>query len=398
MTTQAPTDETKKVKHRRARGSGSVYKMGRVWWIAYRGPDGKRKAESSESERKGDAERLLQSRVGAREHNLPVIPRAEKLTFNDAAQAVLDDYKINGKRSEDNVKRRLTKHLTPFFGGRRMASITGADVTAFVAHRQQQGIVAFKGKRKGERTGDVSNSEINRELGLLDRIFSLAIKQNRLPASSKPHIPKLREPAARSGFFEKDQVAAVVAHLPAEIQPVVEFAYITGWRLQSEIAPLEWRQVDFTAGEVRLNAGTTKNGEGRVFPMTADLRALLKAREVEHDLMKKTGLITPLVFFRIVAKGRGGAKEVRRIKAFTRVWRQACIAAGCPGRIPHDLRRSAIRTFVRKGISESVAMRLSGHKTRSVFDRYNIVSNGDLRAAARALDAPTPALNQQTGR
>jgi integrase len=93
-----------------------------------------------------------------------------------------------------------------------------------------------------------------------------------------PHIPLLRESSARSGFFESAQLASVLAHLPAEIQPVIRFAAITGWRIASEVLPLEWRQVDFAAGEVRLDAGTTKNGDGRVFPMTAALRKVLKAQ------------------------------------------------------------------------------------------------------------------------
>jgi integrase len=76
---------------------------------------------------------------------------------------------------------------------------------------------------------------------------------------------------------------------------------------------------------------------------------------------------------------------------FTKVWRAACVAAGCPGRIPHDMRRSAVRNLVRAGIPERVAMMMNGHKTRSVFERYNIVSDGDLRDAVRKLDAvPAP--------
>ena len=89
----------------------------------------------------------------------------------------------------------------------------------------------------------------------------------------------------------------------------------------------------------------------------------------------------------MVAKGRGGKKAPRPITGFIKEWRAACIAAGCPGKIPHDLRRTAIRNFVRSGTSENVAMKLSGHKTRSVFDRYDIASGDDLREAARRLNA-----------
>lgn len=131
------------------------------------------------------------------------------------------------------------------------------------AHRQQQGIVAAKGPRKGERISDVSNAEINRELQTLKRWFSVAIQGARL--AMKPKITLLREAPARAGSFEREPYERVLAHPPAEIQPVISVAYITGWRIASEILPLEWRQVDFEAGEVRLDAGTTKNRESRVF-------------------------------------------------------------------------------------------------------------------------------------
>ena len=84
-------------------------------------------------------------------------------------------------------------------------------------------------------------------------------------------------------------------------------------------------------------------------------------------------------------KGRRGPKSPRAITAFTKAWKTACIAAGCPGRIPHDLRRTAIRNMVRRGVVDAVAMKLAGHKTRSVFDRYNVVSDSDLRTAASQL-------------
>lgn len=230
-----------------------------------------------------------------------------------------------------------------------------------------------------------STAEINRELALLKRMFTLQLQGGKL--LYRPYIPMLRENNVRTGFFERDQYQSVLAHLPVKIQPVIEFAYITGWRIKSEVLPLEWRQVDFASGEIRLDAGTTKNGDGRVVYMTTELRTLLKAREVERDRLKKTGVIVPWVFFREIAEGRGGEKKPRRIGSFTKAWKSACATAGCPGRIPHDLRRTAIRNLVRAGIPERVAMRMTGHKTASVFQRYNIVSDGDLREAARKLDA-----------
>ena len=147
----------------------------------------------------------------------------------------------------------------------------------------------------------------------------------------------------------------------------VTFAYITGWRIASEVLPLEWRQEDFEAGEVRLDAGTTKNNEGRVFVMTDDLRALLKAEHAEHERLKKAGHTCPYVFFRMVAEKRGGEKKPRRVKAFTKAWKNACRAAGCPGRIPHDLRRTAVRNMVRVGIPERVAMKHD--RRRSLTER-----------------------------
>ena len=157
--------------------------------------------------------------------------------------------------------------------------------------------------------------------------------------------------------------------------------------------------VDFAASEVKLNAGTTKNGQPRTFPMTADLRRLLEGQDRERERLKKAGHIFPCVFFREVASERGGNKKPRPILTIRKAWAQACNAAGCPGRIPHDLRRSAVRNFVRAGLSEHVAMKLSGHLTSSVFRRYDIVSEADLFNAARKLDAAAglPSQAQQTG-
>lgn len=93
------------------------------------------------------------------------------------------------------------------------------------------------------------------------------------------------------------------------------------------------------------------------------------------------------MFHREVKKRPSDTTEIRPIKAFTKAWSAACRAAGCPGRIPHDLRRTAVRNLIRAGVPDSVAMKITGHKTRSVFERYNITSKSDLTEAARKLNA-----------
>ncbi len=386
---------------------GQLRKRGGVWWIRYYRA-GKRHEESSGSAKKGVAVDLLRLREGDVAKGVPVSAKIGRLRFEEAAQDVIHDYTTNGKRSLRVLERRIEKHLTPYFGGRRMASITTADVRAYVAARQAQTVMTKKGyelKRKDgsvvtvapqeRETGAPSNAEINRELTTLKRIFVLAVQSGKL--LHRPHIPLLREDNVRTGFFEPEQYASVVAHLPDHLRPVIEFAYITGWRIASEVLPLEWRQVDLQAGEVRLDAGTTKNREGRVFPLTDDLRTLLEQQHAEHLTLKKAGQLVPWVFWRMVAQGRGGTKAPRRMTSFTKAWKTACVNAGCPGRIPHDLRRTAVRNMVRRGVPERVAMKLTGHKTASVFQRYNIVSDGDLRTAAMQLSGLTGTKKGQPG-
>lgn len=343
---------------------GELKQRGNIWWIRYC-RNGRRYEESTRSKKKGDAVNLLKLREGDSAKGLPVTPAIGRLTFDDAIADVQADYTTNGKRSADAVERRTRLHLLPFLGGKRMVAITTADLRRFTAHRQAQG---------------ASNAEINRELALVKRAYRLAMQAGKL--LTMPHVPMLKEANTRSGFFEADQFVSVKGHLPTALQPIVEFAYITGWRVDSEILPLEWRQVDFTAGEVRLDPHSTKNGEGRVFPMTDDLRALLEPLHTAYEARQKAGQLAPWVFVRMVAKGRRGPKAPKPIKRFDKAWKAAAKAAGCPAHIRHDFRRSAVRNMVRRGVPERVAMLLTGHKTRSVFERYNIVSEGDMKTAA----------------
>jgi integrase len=337
---------------------GSVYRRGKTYWIKYY-RNGKPMRESARSDKEGEAKTLLKKREGAIANGEPVSPRIGRVTFREATDDVVNDYRVNGKRSLSDTQRRIDKHLAPYFGNRRLADITTPHIRAFIVTRQEAGATA---------------GEINRELGAVKRAFNLAIQAGK--ALHKPYVPMLKENNVRTGFFEADQFAAVVAQLPKPLQAVVKFAYITGWRIPSEVLTLQWRQVNFDTGEIRLNAGTTKNGEGRVFPMTNSLRELLTEQKAEADQLKQAGTIVPYVFHR----------NGRRIRTIRWAWKEACKGAGCPGRIPHDLRRTAVRNLVRTGIPERVAMTMTGHKTRSVFERYNIVSDGDLLEAAQKLD------------
>ena len=176
------------------------------------------------------------------------------------------------------------------------------------------------------------------------------------------------------------------------VRGIVAFAYATGWRIPSEILPLEWRQVDFAAGEVRLDPGTTKNDEGRVFPFTAELGRILEEQQRLADRVRRDkGMIPRYVFvhFGEMKDGTLGRKSGEPITAsgFDKAWRRAREKAGCPDRIPHDFRRTAVRNLEQAGVPRSVAMKLTGHKTEAVYRRYAIVSRGDLQTAARRLDA-----------
>lgn len=339
---------------------GSIYKRGTVWWIKYH-RQGRPFYETSGSSARDDAKNLLRLREGDIARGVPVTPQVNRCTIDELLADVVTDYVTNKRKSLADLKRRIDLHLVPKLGGRRAAAITTADVRRYTELRQAE---------------EASNAQINRELSALKRAYTLATQGSKVLV--RPHIPMLKERNVRTGFFEPPQYLGVRSKMPGPLQAVIGFAYLTGWRVDSEVLPLQWRQVDFAGGVVRLDAGTTKNDEGRTFPLTAELRALLEAQRVYTDAaQRKLGRIIPEVFHR----------NGKAIRDFRKAWATACTAAGVAGRIPHDFRRTAVRNLVRAGIPERVAMTLTGHKTRSVFERYNIVSEGDLRAAAAKLDA-----------
>lgn len=285
------------------------------------------------------------------------------MTFDDAVNDVIADYTVNGKKSVEELKRRIRLHLTPAFGGRRLSAIGVPDLRAFSVARLE---------------AKAAPAEINRELAIVRRAFRLAIKAERYHGRV-PNFPMLAEDNVRTGFFDQEMFTAVRAKLPAPLQPVVTFAYVMGWRVQSELLSLEWRQIDRKAHTIRLDAGATKNKRGRVvnYSDNGDLLGLVSDLWKQQETLKDKGTICPRVFHR----------NGRRIKTFRRAWATACEDAGFPGRILHDLRRSAVRNLVRSGTPDTVAMKITGHQTRSVFDRYDISSEADVREGLGRLNS-----------
>jgi integrase len=334
------------------------HKEGAVWWIKYH-QAGRAVRESTGTTKETLARRLLRSREGDVEHGVPVGPKMGRVTFEEAVKDILNDYQANRRRSLSDAERRIELHLKPAFQRRRLLSITTSHIREYIANRQNE---------------DAANGTINRELAVLKRMFSIAVKDRKLHA--KPHIPMLAENNTRSGFFERAQFEAVRSHLPTALKAVVTFAYLTGWRLVSEILPLEWRQVDWENRVVRLDPGTSKTGEGREFPFTAAIESLLRTQLAEHERLKKENRIVRFVFQR----------NGRRIKSIRGAWGAACTAAKLAGRIPHDFRRTAVRNLEKIGVSRSAAMKMVGHKTEAMYTRYAIVDTAVLRDAADKID------------
>jgi integrase len=282
---------------------------------------------------------------------------------------LLVEYQANDRRSIERAKYSVA-HLRGVFGDARAQTLDRALVSDYVVRRK-----AARKADDGTEIPGATNGTINRELAALKRSLTLAVQRRKI--LTRPYIPLLAENNARQGLFEPEQLTAVLRQLPEAIRPVATFAYLTGWRL-SEIINLTWRQVDFGAATVRLEPGTTKNRAGRMFPFTPELRALLEAqRAATAAIRAKTERIIPNVFHH----------DGQPIKSFRRAWLSACVAAGVPGRIFHDFRRTAVRNLERAGVSRSLAMQMVGHKTEAIYRRYAIVSDADLRDAADKLAA-----------
>jgi integrase len=392
------------------RGSGHIFKPkyktktgvreSRFFYIQYY-RDGARYVENTHSDKITAAKGLLRKRLGS---EVFVAPKVEKVTFDELAADVVTDYEQNEHSSLPRINRSIG-YLTKFFRGYRAININGATASEYAVLRRRQ--PEEEGSQAGISTG-AAIATVNRELAALRRMFNLGKKNGKVKFAA-PTISLSKENNTRKGFLEHDQYRELRAVLPDYARNAFVAMYFTGMRI-GEVLAIQWTQVDIAEREIRLEPGTTKNDEARTLPLHGELLELIQMQKEVRDRKFPT---CPWVF------SRGG----KRVKSFYKAWHTSCVKVGlgrmvcasCSGEfnksgscstcekkvkkyvglIPHDLRRTGVRNLIRAGVDRSVAMKISGHKTESVFNRYNINSQTDLREAARSLSKYIDEKNSQ---
>ncbi|MDR3736184.1 MAG: tyrosine-type recombinase/integrase [Acidobacteriaceae bacterium] len=341
----------------RPRGTGSLYQRNgsEVWWIKYH-RNGKPYRESTQTTDKRRATRILALRLAEINTGTFVGPRSERITVAELAEDFLRDYRINGRKSIDDVDARWRLHIGPFFEQLRTAQVTSELVAKYVDMRQSEG---------------AQNATINREMAALKRMFRLGMYATPPKVLHLPKFPKLMEDNVRKGFLEDAQYSKLIdANSELWFRALVEMGRTYGWRI-SELLGLHVGQIDLEARTIRLDPGTTKNRDGREVTMTGPVHALLS--ECVTGKPPEDAVFT--------------WPDGRPVKDFRGAWANATKAAGVPGLLFHDLRRTAARNLRRAGIAEGVIMKIGGWRTRSVFERYAIVSQTDIADALKKLES-----------
>ena len=378
--TNAPAEspQPRKLHRDHVYGTGTVYlpKDRRTWWISYYA-DGRQQQESAHSHRRRDAAKLLQRRLAAISEGRPTGREGRKLTLAELRELLHEDYIARGRKSWRRASE-VFRAVTAVFGETcRVSSITSDRLHQY---RQTQLEAGF------------APATVQQQLAALKRSLNIAVERGLLPFHVRfPRMGMIQN--ARTEFIEPFEWALLRPELPDVLQDLFTLGLEMGWRCRGEVRPLTWAQVDWDRGLVRLEPGTTKNNDGRLFPFRAApaVQVALERRRAATDAVEQeTGRPVPWVFHD--AQG-----AVLSQATFYTGWRRACKKAavlGADGKIkrPHDLRRSAVRALEVGGVPRSVAKRLVGHRTDSMYQRYAITTTDDLREAVQRLHAPpTPA-------
>ena len=332
---------------------GAIYRQkGCANWFIKFYVDREVQREATGTANRDEALAILKRRVDDASNGRHV-DACQRITWNEMRTLLLEDYRFKGNRT-DPVPRlaRLTEHFGTMLG----EQITAASIREYSKKRLSAG---------------AAPATLRRELAILKRMLRLA--SERLPRVPLVVLPRVNN--ARQGFFEEEDLQRILPHLPEHARNLVEFLYLTGWR-SGEAFALQWSDVDWRQKTVFLR--DSKNREPRVFPFKYHPRvevALLRQRDQVTRWERAHSRLCPWVFH-----WRG-----RRIGKLRRSWLRACQLAGMPGRLIHDFRRTAVRNLIRAGVQQAIAMKITGHKTDSIFRRYLIVDEELLAQATGAV-------------
>lgn len=340
-------------KPRGKRGQGCVYRPAnsRNWWIKF-SVAGRVVQESAGTESRREALDTLKTKILKYASGEAMDCRGT--TVASLRVSMMSSWRLHG-RSPRSIKwaEGCWKHLLGFFGQVKANAVSSASIRDYMELRKGQG---------------ASHASVNRELSILQSAFSLAFKETPRRVAAKLYFDRLPESKPRQGFVEEKTYRTIAGKCREPyLRAMLALAYSFGFR-RGELVALRVSDCDLLGGTIRLR--TSKNGEPRTVALTAETHGLLASC--------------------IAGKGPDAPVFTRNgkpVSDFRGTWDAVTKAAGAPGLLFHDLRRSAIRNMIRAGVPEVVAMRISGHKTRAVFDRYNIVSGRDLAEAAQKIES-----------
>jgi integrase len=324
------------------------------WFIKFY-VDGKLKRETTGTRDRELAVELLRRRVEQAMRGL-YTDVSQRPTFAEMQAKLVENYEFKRNRTEPT---RFLRRLARFFDGVSPEEITEERIAEY--------------SRMRLKTDGAAPATLRRELAVLKRMLRLS--SGRLPRVPLVDMPRVDN--ARQGFFEEEDLQALLPHLPSHARNLVEFLYLTGWR-SGEAFRLLWSDVDWKQQSVFLK--DSKNREPRIFPFKYHPRleeVLRQQREFVSRWERRHGQLCTAVF----PWGGHAMKKLRRS------WQRACIAAGMPGRLLHDFRRTAVRNLIRAGVQQAIAMKITGHKTDSIFRRYLIVDEELLAQATGAVAA-----------
>ena len=357
-----------------ARGDGGVYQpRDRNSWYCYVPAKPKRAVRGpfrTEKEARS-AWRDLRKEIAAGRYRGPV---EERLTVEDILKAYRVDLETRGAKSIET----FDAHARILIGS--LGHVKAVEVTADVINRVRQDWLKERRKptREQKAKGEPGTlrrgaSTTDRYLEILRAAYRLAIEQRRIASDRVPVIRLMHPDNRRRGFVDEELFWQLHGRLGEVEAEICLFAYRSGWR-RGEVEGLTWEQVDLKAREAWLF--DSKNGRRRVLPLEAELWEVTQRRQAARAFETPAGTaLSPLVFHR-------AGQRLRAV--WRKAWATACGAVGAPGHLFHDFRRSAVRNLIRSGVPQVVVQEITGHRTREVFDRYNITTTEEAREAILA--------------